>query len=67
MTAPSKKHLEFAYILALVMVLIAGWGLYCGKLTGAEWVTFSGIISGAYGLAEVFKNWPWHQGGSHER
>lgn len=57
----TRKHLEFAYILALVMVLIAGWGLLSGKLTGGEWVTFSGLICGAYGLAEVFKNWPWRR------
>ena len=54
----TKKHVEFAYILALVMVIIAGWSLHTGKLTGGEWVAFTGIISGAYGLAELFKNWP---------
>lgn len=54
----TKKHVEFAYILALVMVCIAGWALHTGKLTGGEWVAFTGIISTAYGLAELFKNWP---------
>lgn len=57
MAAVTKKHLELAYILALAMVLIAGWGLHRGQLSGGEWVTFSGIISGAFGLVEVFKAW----------
>lgn len=60
-TPISKKHLEFAYILALVMVLIAGWALLTDKLTGGEWVTFSGIICTAYGLAEFLKAWPGRQ------
>lgn len=59
MTEPTEKiqtkYVEFSYILGLVMVLIAGRGLHTGKLTGAEWVAFTGIITAAYGFAEYFK------------
>lgn len=48
-----EDNVRFSYIVAAALVIEAGFGLFHDKLSGGEFVQFTGIIAGAYGIVGI--------------